>query len=104
MMASTDMQKQQLNNQISNLGASSPFQMAAQRSRLRIDSDIKAPKVNQRLINVNHQNSCFGQLTEEEHSSNITPMRQTYGDKIQINIPQNDEPPRVQKHVNPEET
>jgi hypothetical protein len=30
-------------------------------------------------------------------------MRQNFGDKIQINIPQNDEPPRVQL-MNPEDT
>ena len=49
-------------------------------------------------------NQIFGHLTEDQHSSNITPLRQNFGDKIQINIPHNDEPPRVQKHRNPEDT
>ena len=47
-------------------------------------------------------NQIFGHPTEHHNSSIITPFWQS--GKIQINIPHNDEPPRVQKHRNPEDT
>ena len=57
---------------MSNLAASSPFRMAA-RTRLRIDSDLKAHKMNQPLMPESQM--CFGDLTEDQHCSNITPLR-----------------------------